>query len=804
MKKKVITLLLMLCVVVSLFSGMVVTANAESPVDLQGAAPVADIADDADEGAATSSKGDFASLFKANIFVKENKAAGLEGDVSVAFSTLRCTGTLYLPGVADESQLFFSWDDDNLVVSKDGVVYENGTAPVAPAGEYASYKVSKGNAVAYINIKTVKGSADVAAMFLKLDENLGTIDAMNADPDHETQCFGAVNFNGQEFPYISMKGRGNSTWSMDKKPYNITFHKKADYDKKKAVELIKGVEAKKWSLLANSLDNSLLRNKVALDLAQNLGIGLDARFVDLWMNGEYLGNYLMTPKNDYKAPDGGYALENDNYLDSEDPQFKIPGMYEIGEHIKLQDDGYFNLMTIKAIGDDAADAGEDASTIEAYFDEAWAALENYSSEDYQKYFDMDSWAKMFLMYEVSKTYDCFSGSLLMHRDGLTENDKLIAGPTWDYDNSFGRTLHKFLVAITIPNQMTAEGWYNDSIGMSAVNAPISLLQELGKHESFMKKVAEVFNDNKWAFDDIVPNIERQRAVLEKSALMNNVLWGTHHIGSYYVVVPAYMGTGKYMVNYEVTTSWNSYVNNMANFAGKRVMWLADHLYAEYPVGAISGKTAVNSGDTLKLTAELSAGNKANTFQWQSSADGKNWSDIVGANDASLKLVVTEEDNGMQYRCVVKNAGVDIITTHTPKVKASAKTVLEPVTVTVSANPASSEPTEVSLKNGKLVLVMDGKELGEFTFASKGSGWSICNADGKYLAVDGKKLVLSDNPFAWSYNNGIFSANTKVSYTALGKLLGINHTAKAYLALSGADLAVSTSKGTPASFWIPAK
>lgn len=59
---------------------------------------------------------------------------------------------------------------------------------------------------------------------------------------------------------------------------------------------------------------------------------------------------------------------------------------------------------------------------------AWAALLDYDSEDYQNYFDMDSWAKMYLMYEVAKTYDAFSGSILMHRDGLTADDKLIAGP----------------------------------------------------------------------------------------------------------------------------------------------------------------------------------------------------------------------------------------------------------------------------------------------------------------------------------------------------------------------------------------
>ena len=75
-----------------------------------------------------------------------------------------------------------------------------------------------------------------------------------------------------------------------------------------------------------------MRNKIAMDLADALGIGLKTRFVDVWMNGEYLGSYLLTPKNDYDAPDGGYVLESDNYsrLTRADPQFQIPGMYEIG------------------------------------------------------------------------------------------------------------------------------------------------------------------------------------------------------------------------------------------------------------------------------------------------------------------------------------------------------------------------------------------------------------------------------------------------------------------------------------------
>ena len=225
-------------------------------------------------------------------------------------------------------------------------------------------------------------------------------------------------------------------------------------------------------MIANYLDNSQMRNKIALDLASEMGIGLGARFVDIWMNGEYLGNYILTPKYDYLAPKEGYALESDQFLEPEggDPQFHLPDTWEIGKI--TGDEGYYNRITVKDIGSKAEKAGVNLSTIEEHFLKAWAAVRDYGSEDYQNYFDIDSWARMFLMYEVSKTYDCYAGSLHMHRDGLTDSDKLIAGPAWDYDASFGRTLHKFLVGVSEPIQLNAEGWYNDSIGLLAADAPV--------------------------------------------------------------------------------------------------------------------------------------------------------------------------------------------------------------------------------------------------------------------------------------------------------------------------------------------
>ena len=578
--KKLITILITLCMMVSLISGTALAVD-----------------ESAGEGEQLTTNGTL-TVQGTPLYVASNPGAGLDGRVNVSSDLLGNSGTLFLPGKAAADKLCFSWDDASVTLEKDGVAYISGSAPVAAENESVTYQVKKGAAVSSLTVKTLKGSSGVEPMFLEINEDLGTIDAMKSDENHETSCYGSVVFDHIS-KYMSIKGRGNSTsttWGFEKKPYNITIYEDAGFQDSKKVEFVKGVKTKKWSLIANFLDNSLMRNKIAMDLAEDIGIGMKTRFADLWMNGEYLGNYLITPKNDYNAPDGGYALENDNYLEEGEEQFPIPGMFEIGKI--TGDRGYYNRMTVKDIGKDAKKQGVDTAAIEDYFLEAWAALEDFDSESYQNYFDMDSWAKMFLMYEVSKTYDCFSGSLLMHRDGLTPSDKLIAGPAWDYDVSFGRTLHKFFVGVAENVQVNAEGWYNDSIGLMAVNEPISLLQELQKHASFMRHVAKVYNENRQSFEDAAANVDRQREVIRQSAEMDAARFGIINVCGEYVVAPDIMsalGTGKYKLNYEFTVNWDNYVNNLKEWCAKRVLWLTDHLAPGVDIVTFHGGTVKTDG-----------------------------------------------------------------------------------------------------------------------------------------------------------------------------------------------------------------
>ena len=549
---------------------LLIFSTAGSSLAADGKKTTSDKVKDTVKTGVSETKQQTKQILEPELFVSAAPEAGLTNRVRVTMDPLTHIGTLYLPGTVDPEKLTYSWSDKSMSLSKEGVPCANGSAPVAPAGAGIRYVIKRGEKSEEWTLNTCKGSPDVRPMFLEIDESKGRMDLMNWDDDHETPCYGTVALGGEP-RYMSIKGRGNSTWKkLWKKPYNITLYGDPDFQKKTKAEFLPGVFSKKWTLLANYYDNSLMRNKIAQDLACDLGIGLPSDFVDVYMNGEYLGNYLLSPKKDSFAPKDGYFLEFDNQEREED-QFKLPGILAPGDH---------NRITIRDIGSGAEKAGENKKTIRKWFYKAWKAALTADSEEYQNYFDLDSWAKMYLMYEVSKTYSCYSGSLLMHRDGLTESDKLIAGPAWDYDVDFGRTLHKFASGVSIPDQVTAEGWYVENVGAEIDSLPANLLQALWNHKSFQEAVKKTYRENQTAFAKVSDNVLAQQERCRDSALMNNVKWGTNSICGEYVVLPDTMralGTAPYQLNYEVTTTWDNYVHNLREYCVKRVLWMTDHL-----------------------------------------------------------------------------------------------------------------------------------------------------------------------------------------------------------------------------------
>ncbi len=159
--KKTLSLILALCLILSLTSVAALAAEGDPAEEVPAAAVTEEMT--AEEPAAEEAaepgekKSDLKSVFRSELYVKADEDAGLKSSIKVDLDLLGSTGTLYLPGNVDASGLCFSWDDSTITVSRDGTVYESGTAPVAEPGKSITYKIKKNLAFALLTVKTVQG-----------------------------------------------------------------------------------------------------------------------------------------------------------------------------------------------------------------------------------------------------------------------------------------------------------------------------------------------------------------------------------------------------------------------------------------------------------------------------------------------------------------------------------------------------------------------------------------------------------------------------------------------------------------------
>lgn len=294
--------------------------------------------------------------------------------------------------------------------------------------------------------------SDIPVVEFNLDEKLGTIIEMNGDSQHDTECYGDVTLTvpeGYQPEYTKdkcqsgtyqldyIRGRGNSTWSAQKKPYKFKLEQKQDF---------LGMGANKhWILLANYYDVSMLRNKMTYWLGDALGMEFtpQCEFVNVIMNQEYLGSYYLceqvrvgksrvniddlekdeSTKNavDEKTISGGYLLSMFPYGDENQPVIET----DEGNRFLIESpsfDGYTNEAQLNYITN--------------YVKNTESAIYGTDFKDkngipYQEYMDIDAAIDYYWIQEISKNGDAFgSTSTYLYKK---RNGKLYWGPLWDFD-----------------------------------------------------------------------------------------------------------------------------------------------------------------------------------------------------------------------------------------------------------------------------------------------------------------------------------------------------------------------------------
>lgn len=236
---------------------------------------------------------------------------------------------------------------------------------------------------------------------------------------------------------VDIRGRGNSTLGMEKKPYRIKF------PKGQKVRLL-GLPAQErnWVLLANHADKTLMRNALAFEIGRFLEMDYTppVRFVDVFFNGDFQGNYMVTDQIEvasYRVPagkqeeeavtepdiTGGYLLEMDGFAEGE-PEFFYS---EKDRNVKF---------TIKYPKDDEINDAQ-RNYIKRYIADFENCLfgDNFKDKSigYRAMVDTASLINWYIASELSGNPDAFWQMFIYKK---RNDDKLYFGPLWDYDIAF--------------------------------------------------------------------------------------------------------------------------------------------------------------------------------------------------------------------------------------------------------------------------------------------------------------------------------------------------------------------------------
>lgn len=220
---------------------------------------------------------------------------------------------------------------------------------------------------------------------------------------------------------ITIRIRGNSTSSAEKKPYNIKFTDKTS---------VLGMrEGRKWCLIANHYDKTLIRNKLASDFAAVCGgvPPLQSEFCDVYINDKLCGSYLLTQP----VSDGTLELDTKN------------GDFIVERIVVLEGENDFFLRGDAGFVFDTPEKGElshgERKEITDFMKKVDDAVHRGTEQELRNLIDIDSFVSAYLIHELLKDCDIVTGSTYFYR----KNGVLYAGPIWDMDLSMGNVSHYF-------------------------------------------------------------------------------------------------------------------------------------------------------------------------------------------------------------------------------------------------------------------------------------------------------------------------------------------------------------------------
>ncbi|MBQ7078937.1 MAG: CotH kinase family protein, partial [Fibrobacter sp.] len=248
--------------------------------------------------------------------------------------------------------------------------------------------------------------------------------------DRETEIPAKMRIWGERYPEtglmeMTIRGRGNLSWSMHQKSYKLEFKNKQT--------LLGMPKDRDWALISNYADKSLMKNYLMYHLATKMGMPYVPRceYVELYLNKEYLGVYLLTET--IKKSQNRVNLRQDemSYIVEIDAKFR-DGEQVIFSDVISPGGKPFHIHEPQNASIESLDLLE---TFIQSFEKYLKGISFEKNNGLEQWVDIDEYIKHYWLQEFSKNPDAnFYTSVYF---SWTRNGVVNMGPIWDFDLSFG-------------------------------------------------------------------------------------------------------------------------------------------------------------------------------------------------------------------------------------------------------------------------------------------------------------------------------------------------------------------------------
>ena len=424
--------------------------------------------------------------------------AGWEDDQNTVY--------VFLPGYAELSDVWFQTGGDKQFLIDGTEISDGDSCDAYTTDKVYELTMKSGSSSVQKNLVFVQ-SGHFPTMYI--DVQSGSMDYIHMDMSNQDS--GSIRLYDDQGETLysgaldTIKGRGNTSWYADKKPYNITLSQETD--------LLGMGTAQKWILLSEGYNTVNIRNKIVYDFAKRIGCSYtpDCRWIDLYLNGEYAGVYLLTERNEVH-PQRVDLTEEGSFLvsmeDIRDMERKNVPYIDLGtsQVLRVRYSAINNQMLMKTFetlrNALVSPDGRDPST----------------GKHWQELIDTDSWVRKYLIEELFANQDGGAVSQFFYMDGSDPQKRICAGPVWDYDFAMGGEdlwLWNYDAFLTMAREYTDDEMY------------LPWFYELYRKDLFYNRLTELYETEFLPLVNqlIEKDLDRYKNEVLDSARTDGIRWG---------------------------------------------------------------------------------------------------------------------------------------------------------------------------------------------------------------------------------------------------------------------------------------